>query len=154
MKALDEFTVNGQAAVVDRLSARYALAMALCYLKDCGSAIPVLKEAVEEANAKLHRGDFPIGFGSFLLGYAYWKSGNMLEAGPQFREGTVAMSEQLGWGHPAYLSALRQYAKFLKENNQKDVANSVERQIRQAESVVDVHSLQSAKGTFGVNGLR
>jgi hypothetical protein len=128
--------------------------MALCYLKDFGSAIPVLKEAVEEARAKLHAGDFPIGFGSFLLGYAFWKSGDMEEAGPQFREGTVAMSEQLGWGHPAYLSALRQYAKFLKENKQKEAASSVELQIRQAQGVVDVHTIQSAQGIFGANGLR
>ncbi len=153
-KALGEFIVNDRAAMVDKLSARYALAMAFCYLKDCPSAIPVLKEGIDEAKTMLYPGAFPIGFGNFLLGYAYWKAGNMAEASPQFREGTAAMSEQLGWGHPAYLAALRQYAKFLKENKQKDVASAVELRIRQAESVVDVHSLQSSQGIFGVNGLR
>jgi tetratricopeptide (TPR) repeat protein len=153
-KALDEFKVNEKAAVIDKLSARYALAMAFCYLKECASAIPLLKDAVEEAKAMLQPGAFPIGFGNFLLGYAYWKCGNMLDAGPQFQEGTTAMSVQLGWGHPAYLAALRQYATFLKQNKQKDVANAVELRIRQAESVVDVHSIQSSQGMFGINGLR
>lgn len=153
-QALDEFKVNEKAAVIDRLSARYALAMAFCYLKECASAIPLLKDAVEEAKTSLEPGAFPIGFGNFLLGYAYWKCGNMLDAGPEFEEGTTAMSIQLGWGHPAYLAALRQYATFLKENKQKDVASTVEQRIRQAESVVDVHSIQSAQGMFGINGLR
>ena len=153
-KALDEFRMDGRAAVIDKLSARYALAMAFCYLKDCASAIPVLKEAVEEAKTMLQPGAFPIGFGNFLLGYAYWKCGNMVDAGPQFQEGTTAMSVQLGWGHPAYLAALRQYAAFLKQNKQKDVANALELRIRQAESVVDVHSIQSSQGMFGMNGLR
>ena len=109
---------------------------------------------IEEAKTMLQPGSFPIGFGNFLLGYAYWKSGNMLDAGPQFQEGTTAMSVQLGWGHPAYLAALRQYATFLKQNKQKDVANALELRIRQAESVVDVHSIQSSQGMFGMNGLR
>lgn len=153
-QALGEFTADGRAIAVDKLSVRYALAMALCYLKDCASAIPQLKDAIDEAKAMLHPGDFSIGFGNFLLGYAYWKSGNMQDAGPQFREGTAAISEQLGWGHPAYLAALRLYVKFLKENKQKDAASAVELRIRQAESVVDVHTIQSAKGMFGANGLR
>lgn len=39
--------------------------MALCYLNDCPSAIPLLKEAIEDAKAKLQADDFPIGFGDF-----------------------------------------------------------------------------------------
>jgi tetratricopeptide (TPR) repeat protein len=151
--ALHEFKANDQSAVIDSLSAQFALAMAYCYLKEYSSAIPVLKEAVAEAKEKLNPDDFPIGFGSFLLGYAYWKSGDMQDAGPQFREGTAQMSKRLGWGHPAYLSALTQYATFLKQNNQKEVAAGVELQIRQAQAVVDVHSLQSTQG-IGINGLR
>ena len=64
------------------------------------------------------------------------------------------MGEQLGWSHPIYLSALKKYAQFLRENQQADVANVVEARIRQAEAVVDVHSIQTAQGIFGVGGLR
>jgi hypothetical protein len=68
--------------------------------------------------------------------------------------GTDKMSLQLGWGHPSYLKALRCYAQFLHENRQSEAANVVELRIRQAEAVVDVHSIQTAQGMFGVDGLR
>jgi tetratricopeptide (TPR) repeat protein len=152
-KAVAEFVANGQAGVFDRISARYALSLAICYLKDCPSAIPLLKAAIDEGKAKLQPDDLPIGVGGFLLGYAYWKSGNVSDADRYMQEGTAAMSRQLGWGHPAYLSALKQYAQFLRENRQVDAANVVERRIRQAEAVVDVHSIQTSQGMFGFDGL-
>src|SRR5260370_40428260 len=49
-----EFIKNVQADVLDRVTARVALAQALCHLKDCPSAIPPLKTAVDEAKATLH----------------------------------------------------------------------------------------------------
>jgi tetratricopeptide (TPR) repeat protein len=151
--ALAEFIANGQTSVLDRISARYALSMAFCYLKDCQSAIPVLKDAVDDAKAKLRADDFPIGFGEFLLGYACWKSGDMSDARQYMEEGTAGMSEQLGWGHPAYLGVLGKYAQFLREDRQVEAANAVEQRIRQAEAVVDVHSIQTRQGAFGFEGL-
>ncbi len=149
-----EFVKNGRANVLDRITARLTLAEALCDLKDCTSAISLLKAAVDESKATLHPDDFPVGVGNFLLGYAYWKSGNMSEAEEYMKQGTDQMNIQLGWGHPAYLRALTFYAQFLHENRQVEAANVVERRIRQAESVVDVHSIQTAQGMFGVGGLR
>jgi hypothetical protein len=69
-------------------------------------------------------------------------------------EGTSMMKEQLGWGHPAYLSALGQYARFLRENRLVEDAETVERQIRRAEAVVDVHSVQTRDGADSLAGLR
>jgi tetratricopeptide (TPR) repeat protein len=148
-----EFVSNGRADVLDRITARVTLAEALCYLKDCPSAIPLLKAALDEAKATRQPDDFPIGLSTFLLGYAYWKSGNMSEAEEYLKRGTVEMNTQLGWGHPAFVRALRCYAEFLHENKQVEAANVVERRIRQAEAVVDVHSIQTARGMFGVEGL-
>jgi tetratricopeptide (TPR) repeat protein len=144
-----EFVKNAGADVLDRITARFTLGEALCYLKDCPSAIPLLKAAHDEANAALPSDDFAIGFSNFLLGYAYWKSGNMSGAEEYMERGTGMMSAQLGWGHPAYVRALRCYAEFLHENRQVEAANIVERRIRQAEAVVDVHSIQTAQGMFG-----
>jgi tetratricopeptide (TPR) repeat protein len=149
-----EFVKNVRADVVDRISARFTLAEALCNLKDCPSAIPLLKAALAEAKAKLHADDFPLALNTFLLGYAYWKSGDMLGAAEYLERGTAQMNTQLGWGHPTYLKALRCYAQFLHENQQVEAANVVERRIRQAEAVVDVHSIQTAQGTVGIDGLR
>ena len=152
-KAITEFAANAQAEVIDRIAARYALSLALCYLKECPSAVPLLKDAIEDAKASQQVG-FPTGLGDFLLGFAYWKSGDIFDAGQHMKEGTTVMGEQLGWSHPTYLSALKKYAQFLRENQQADVANVVEARIRQAEAVVDVHSIQTAQGMFGVGGLR
>jgi tetratricopeptide (TPR) repeat protein len=148
-----EFVKNVGADVFDRINARFTLAQALCNLKDCPSAIPLLKAALDEAKAKLRADDFSVALSTFLLGYIYWKSGNMSGAADYMGGGTEQMSRQLGWGHPAYLKALRCYAQFLHENHQAEAASVIERRIRQAEAVVDVHSLQTAQGMFGINGL-
>ncbi|HEY1994250.1 MAG TPA: tetratricopeptide repeat protein [Edaphobacter sp.] len=149
-----EFVKNVRADVLDRLASRFALAEALCNLKDCPSAIPLLKSALEEAKTALLPDDFTVGLNNFLLGYAYWKSGDKSGAGEYMARGTDTMSLKLGWGHPAYLKALKCYAQFLHENRQLEAANVVERRIRQAEAVVDVHSIQTAQGMVGVDGLR
>lgn len=149
-----EFAIDAQANLADKMSARVALSVALCYLKECPSAIPLLKATLEDVQAKLQPNDFPYGISTFLLGYAYWKSGNMAEAEEYLERGTTLMSAQLGWGHPAYLKALGQYAKFLRENQRLEAANVVEHKIRQAEAVVDVHTLQTGQGVFSFNGPR
>jgi tetratricopeptide (TPR) repeat protein len=152
-QATDEFVVNGRATVSDRISARYVLSLALCLTKDCPSAIPLLKLAVDEARATLKPEDYPIGLSEFLLGYAYWKSGDLSSADKYMQRGTVQMSAQLGWGHPVYLNALVHYDKFLRESRRMEDANVVERRIRQAEAVVDVQSLRSRSGVGNIAGL-
>lgn len=147
------FAANSGAKVMDKIIVRSTLSEALCNLKQCPSAIPLLKQALEDANATMHPGDFPIGLSNFLLGYAYWKSGNIGAAGEYLERGTTLMNTQLGWGHPAYLKALMCYAQYLRESQQPEAANVMERKIRQAEAVVDVHTIQTAQGMFGIDGL-
>jgi tetratricopeptide (TPR) repeat protein len=142
-RALDEFSKNEEADAVDRISSRMNLSLALCYMKECPSAVPVLKDAVSIAKVSFRTNDFPIGESEFLLGFAYWKSGDVEGAKEQMEAGTSMMKVQLGWGHPAYLNALGQYARFLRENHRVEEAEAVERQIRRAEAVVDVHSIQT-----------
>ncbi|HEY1994251.1 MAG TPA: tetratricopeptide repeat protein [Edaphobacter sp.] len=149
-----EFVTNGRARAIDRITTRFTLSEALCYLKDCPSAIPLLKAALDEAKATMRPDDFPLGLSTFLLGYAYWKSGDMRSAAEYLERGSAQMNAQLGWGHPAYLKALGCYAQFLHENNQGEAASVVERRIRQAKAVVDVRSMQTAQGMFGIDGLR
>lgn len=153
-QAMAEFVANGRATALDRISVRFTISRALCAIKDCVSAIPLLKAALDEAKATLRPDAFPVGLGHFLLGYAYWKSGDMSRASEYLERGTILLNAQLGWGHPAYLKALQCYATFLHENRNVEAANVVERRIRQAEAVVDVHSLQSGQGAFGFTGLK
>lgn len=148
-----EFVRNGRADALDRVTARITLSESLCNLKDCPSAIPLLMAALGEAKATVLADDFPVGLSDFLLGFAYWKTGDMAGAAKYLEKGTEEMSRRLGWGHPAYLKALKCYAEFLHADRQVEAANIVERRIRQAEAVVDVHSMTTAQGMFGVNGL-
>ena len=153
-RSLDEFSVNNQADAVDRITSRLYLSMALCYTKDCPSAVPLLKDAIDMAKTTFRPNDYPVGVGKFLLGFAYWKSGDAAKASEYMQEGTAIMKEQLGWRHPTYLNAVGQYARFLRENKRVEEAEAIELQIRQAEGVVDVHSIQTRKDTDSLAGLR
>jgi tetratricopeptide (TPR) repeat protein len=153
-RALDEFSRDKQADVIDRISSRLNLSLALCYMKECPSAIPVLKDTIAISKIAFKPTDFPVGEGEFLLGFAYWKSGDVAGANEYMEEGTSMMKAQLGWGHPAYLNSLGQYARFLRENRRVEDAEAIERQIRRAEGVVDVHSIQTRDGTDSLAGLR
>jgi tetratricopeptide (TPR) repeat protein len=151
-RSLHEVINNGRADTLDRTYARYAYSLALCSTDNCPQAIPVLKDAIGDAKATMQPGDFPIGYGEFFLGFAYWRSGDAASAAQYMGQGTALMKEQLGWGHPTYLSALGRYAQFLRENQRGEAAKVVQREIRQAESVVDVRSLQAS--AFSFSGLR
>jgi tetratricopeptide (TPR) repeat protein len=153
-RALDEFSVDKQADVADRISARLNLAVAMCYMKECPSAVPVLKDTVAIAKVAFKPNDFPVGEGEFLLGFAYWKSGEISLASDFMEQGVAIMKGQLGWGHPAYINALSQYARFLRESRRVEDAEVVERQIRQAESVVDARSIATRGGADSLAGLR
>jgi tetratricopeptide (TPR) repeat protein len=153
-RAMNEFSGDKQADVADKISSRLNLAIALCFMKECPSAVPLLKDTVAIAKAEFKPNDFPVGEGEYILGFAYWKSGDMTRASESMEQGVTIMKQQLGWGHPAYLNALRQYARFLREDRRADDAAVVERQIRQAESVVDVRSIQTRNGADGLAGLR
>jgi tetratricopeptide (TPR) repeat protein len=153
-KAVAEFSENKEADFSDRVAARLNLAQALCHTKECPSAIPLLKDTVAMAKLAFRANDFPVGEAEFLLGFAYWKTGDVADASESMKQGVAVMREQLGWGHPAYLNSLANYAQFLRENRRVDDAEVVERQIRQMEAVVDVHSIQKPGGVDSLAGLR
>ena len=142
-QAMGEFADDTRTTASDRIAVRYVLGLALCMSKDCASAIVLLEDAVHEAKANLQPYGAPTGLGEYLLGYALWKSGNLTEAGRHMEEGTAILNERLGVGSQSSLAASTQYAKFLRESRRTDDAEAVERRIRQAEAVVDVHSIQA-----------
>jgi tetratricopeptide (TPR) repeat protein len=153
-QAVAAFVANDGPEPFDGISARYTLALAYCHLKDYASAIPLLTIAIDEAKAKMQGQRLPIGFGEFLLGYALWKSGDPSSASRYLEEGIAGMREQLGWGHPTYLRVLGYYSQFLRETRQLEAAKDVERQIRRAEAVVDVRSLDTRGLVSSFDGLR
>lgn len=152
-KAADEFSENTRATFNDKLAARYALGTALCGQKDYATAVPVLRKAADDARSALAPGSIQVGIGDFLVGYAYWKSGDATDAGPEMKKGIDVFNAQMSWGSPSYLPVLRVYAKYLHETRNVEEAGEVNQRIQQAESVVSVGQLQSATGAFGFAGL-
>lgn len=152
-KGADELAENKRATFNDKLAARYALGMALCGQKDYATAIPVLKQAATDARSSLSPQSIQVGIGDFLVGYAYWKSGDTINAGPAMKKGIDVFNTQMIWGSPSYLPVLRAYAKYLHETRNVEEASEVNQRIHQAESVVSVGQLQSGAGVFGFAGL-
>ncbi|GGA63696.1 hypothetical protein GCM10011507_14110 [Edaphobacter acidisoli] len=153
-KAADEFEGNKDATLNDKLAARYGLGMALCGQKDYTTAVSVLKNAVTDARSMPSVEPIPIGIGEFLLGYAYWHSGDATDAGIEMKTGVNTLNAQLGWGAPSYVQVLKIYAKYLHLTRNVEEANEVDRRIQQADSVVSVGALQSSAGVFGFDSLR
>jgi hypothetical protein len=79
--------------------------------------------------------------GCFQLGYTYWRDGEIVDAARWLERGTALMKVELGWGHPVYINALRDYAKFLRQHGTTESALAVEREIHQADAKVDVNSM-------------
>lgn len=153
-KAVDEFSMDAEATAIDKLNASDALGMALCGLKNYAVAASLMARALREAKSAPPADDLGLGIGEFLLGYAHWKSGDVADAGREMKEGAKMMSMNGALEHPLYVTVLRQYAKFLHEMKDVEETKDVERQLRQAEAVVDVGVLRTETGAFGFERLR
>jgi tetratricopeptide (TPR) repeat protein len=128
----------------DQMSALIDLALARCARGDCRSAVPQLRCALSIAHANYSDNSIPVGFADFLLGYALWKSGDNRSAGKLMRNGTQELSTQLGWGHPIYVRAMRQYGMFLTQAGHTSEAEEIRARIAKFERLpgtIDVQSL-------------
>jgi tetratricopeptide (TPR) repeat protein len=96
-----------------KMTALTYLALARCAAHSCADALSPLKKAMKIAEQSYRVGSFPVAYISFLEGYADWKLGKNGEAAKLMQSGTEGMEAQLGWGHPTFVSAMRQYEEFL-----------------------------------------
>ena len=116
----------------DRINAFFVLAVAQCKLRHYPEAIATLQEAMAVVSSSYGPEDFPTGFGSFLLGYAYWKSGDAAAAAEPMRIGAAQVEKSLGWQHPACVSVMTQYEQFLRSTHHREEAREVGEQLKQA----------------------
>ncbi len=117
----------------EQMSALINLSLIRCGLGACSGTIPDLDRALRLAHAHYAINSVPVGLIDFLLGYAHWKSGNYLTATELMQCGTTEMETQLGWGHPTYVAALRQYRTLLAQGGHAAEANQVEIRIASLE---------------------
>lgn len=118
--------VAAAATPEEKMTALIDLSLAHCARQACTRAIPDLRRALGIAHANYPENSIPVGFLDFLLGYAFWKSGDRDSAEGLMRKGTQELETQLGWGHPTYIQVLRQYRSFLDRTGRtaeaKDIA--------------------------------
>jgi tetratricopeptide (TPR) repeat protein len=148
-RAMDAVGDTPRVTPDDWIAVRYTLAKALCESGSCGRAIPLLQEAIEQAKVAYGEQSVPVGMGYYQLGYTYWRDGDIVDAARWLERGTALMKMELGWGHPTYINALRDYAKFLREHGTGEAAAVIEREVRQADAKVDVSTMTGmpAEGT-------
>jgi tetratricopeptide (TPR) repeat protein len=115
----------------EKMSALINLSLARCAQGLCAAAIPELERAHTLAQASYQPESFPVAFTDFLLGYAHWKSGDARTAADLMKSGTTGMEAQLGWGHPTYISAMKQYEAFLKQTRRNAEAAEVRAKLAQ-----------------------
>jgi tetratricopeptide (TPR) repeat protein len=138
----------------ERIGVRFTVARALCESGDGAKAIPMIQQSIETAKVAYGKDSLPEGIGGYLLGYAYWRTGDVAGAAEWMERGTKRMKVELGWGNPMYVDALGKYALFLRGRGQVEAAAALEREVRQAETVVDVRSLPQHTGALGLTGAR
>jgi tetratricopeptide (TPR) repeat protein len=139
-QAVSELSSDSNATPEDRIGALFVLSQSLCLSHNYLRAIETLQNALHLVRTFYGPKDFPAGLGTFLLGYAYWKAGDRSSAGEFMREGSEVIGQQLGWEHPAYLSVMTQYARFLRQTHQRSAARQVEEQVKQTRARLDAAS--------------
>jgi len=147
-KAMDALGDNPKVDADGRIAVRQTLAYALCENHQSKRAVALMKEAVEMSKDTYGAESLQVGMAYFVLGDLSWKRGDMVNASEWMRRGTDRMKVDLGWGHTLYVNAMAEYARFLRERGQTEAATSAEREVRQAQSVVDARSLVGSANAF------
>jgi tetratricopeptide (TPR) repeat protein len=147
-KAMDVLGDNPKVDADGRMAARQTLAYALCGNRQCARAVLLMKEAVQMSKDTYGADSLEVGMAYFVLGYLSWQSGDVVNAAEWMRRGTDRMRVDLGWGHTLYVNAMAEYARFLRERGQMEAAATAEREVRKAQSVVDVRSFAGSTSAF------
>ena len=140
-RAMDAIGEDPRLNADDWVSVRYTVARALCESGSYGRAIPLLQQGIEQAKVSFGASSLPVGMGEYQMGLTYWRDGQTVEAARWFERGIGLMKAELSWGHPTYINALREYAKFLRQHGTEEAAEAAEREIHQADAKVDVSTM-------------
>ena len=118
-------TRESAATPEQKMTALTYLALARCAAHECKDATEPLNQAMTIAEGSYSEKSFPVSYIRFLQGYADWKRGNESGAAKLMKSGTEGMEAQLGWAHPTFVSAMRQYEGFLTKTRRNVEAAEV-----------------------------
>lgn len=132
---------DSRVSLSDRIATRQTLGNALCKTGSHERAIVVLSEAAQMADTQIGKDTVDAGVAKFLLGSAYWHSGQMEVASTLMAEGMAGLSNSTAWGRAPYLHALTEYIQFLRVRGDTDAVRTAEREIVAAKATVSVAAL-------------
>jgi tetratricopeptide (TPR) repeat protein len=115
------------------------------------NAVSALKWALQIAHDHYPDNSLPVGYVEFLLGYAYWKGGNLRDADELMSQGVDKLTAVIGWGHPTYVKTLQSYRDFLVETKQRDKAKQVAEELERLDH--SKNSFAAASGKVAVQSL-
>jgi tetratricopeptide (TPR) repeat protein len=142
-RAVDAFFADANVVPEDRTGSLLVLASSLCQSHQYTEAIEKLQRALRIATQTYGPNQFPTGLSTFLLGYAYWKSGDLARASELMQRGSDIIGKELGSEHPAYLTVMTQYAQFLRDEHKQDVAKAIELQVKQKRAQLNANPAYS-----------
>lgn len=138
----------------ERMSALIDLALIRCAQGACDAATHNLERALSIANTNYESNSMPVGFLHFLLGYTQTKSGDAQDGIPLMKTGIDKMKTQLGWGHPTYVAALKEYRAVLVKTRRDEEAGEVGESIAKLEHASGPARDAGEVGLLGMNALR
>jgi tetratricopeptide (TPR) repeat protein len=115
----------GGATPEEQMTALIDLSLIRCARGECAGTIHDLDRALRLAHANYSAASVPVGFLDFLLGYARWKSGDANDAAELMGRGIGEMEKDMGWGHPTYVAALKQYQTLLSQRGREAEAEEI-----------------------------
>lgn len=122
---IGESTATGE----QKMTALTYLALARCNTNECKDAMAPLKQAMTVAEASYSEKSFPVAYIRFLQGYVDWKRGDNRNAAKLMESGSAGMEAQLGWTHPTFVTAMRQYEGFLVATRRNAEASEVHQKL-------------------------
>jgi tetratricopeptide (TPR) repeat protein len=135
-RAADAFFSDPGATPEGKVGSLFVLAFSLCQFHQYPDAIAKLQNALQLIRANYKPDQLPNGMGEFLLGYAEAKNGDRAAAADWMRQGTEIIANQLGERHPASLSVMVVYERFLRQTHQRDAAHLIEQRLRRVRSEI------------------
>ena len=152
-----EHRVDGRvdrATPEEQMSALIDLGLIRCAQGACAAATHDLERALRIANANYESNSMPVGFLHFLLGYAQNKSGDARGGMSLMKSGIDEMKTHLGWGHPTYIAALKEYRAVLLKTGRGEEAGEVGESLAKLGAQRRPAENAETVGVFGLDALR
>jgi tetratricopeptide (TPR) repeat protein len=142
--AVNAFSQDKNAVPEDKIGSLLVLASSDCQSHRYAEAIAQLQTALQLTIHTYGSEHYPTGINMFLLGYAYWKNGDLTSAHAFMERGYDILGKEMSW-HPAYLYFMAQYAHFLHDEHRGKEARAIEQAIKEKRAQLNADPAYTSK---------